>query len=194
MNTITNLKDHVELRSGYSFRGRIESSDDGEHRAIQLKDVDIEQGISYKELIQTTLPGRAPSMLVQNDDLLFVARGNKNYAICVQGVSSPMVASQHFIHIRIKSPKKLLPEYLAWYINYSLQAQKYFRQGAQGTALRSITRSMIEAMPLEVPSVKVQQKIIDLHQVHLHERTLLRKLLENNFKTHTALSNQLLNQ
>ena len=194
MSTYFKLRNLAILRTGYSFRGRIESAEEGDFLAVQLKNIDMDEGLKHEELTRTTLPGRAPSMLLENGDIAFVARGNRNYAVCAKDISSPTVLSQHFIHMRIQGTKQIFPEYLTWYLNTAYSAKRHLRKAAQGTALPTITRAMLENMPIELPDLKTQQKIVAIHETHLLEKQLLQKLIENNSVASRAMTNQLLKE
>jgi restriction endonuclease S subunit len=88
------------------------------------------------------------------------------------------VACPHFFIIRVKPNKGggVRPDYLAWYLNHK-QAQRYFSQHVAGTALPHINRGTLEYLPIIVPPLEVQTRIVKAHDCHLKEKALLEKLI-----------------
>lgn len=69
------------------------------------------------------------------------------------------------------------PDYLVWYINYS-RAQRYFSQHLVGAALPHINRTTLEDLPVIVPPLEVQERIVNAHVCRLKEKALLERLIE----------------
>lgn len=175
-NSVSILGEIVSISAGYAFRTSIKSSDTGVS-VIQMKDVSLNNGLDWTGVILTELPGRRPSNWIENNDLLFLARGNHNYSVCIQDVFDDTVCTPHFFHIRIKD-HRITPEFLNWQIN-QLPAQKYFDSAAEGQAKRNIRRAVLESLPIVLPSIPKQKQIVDLSNLINEERRIYTELANN---------------
>jgi hypothetical protein len=54
--------------------------------------------------------------MLKDGDVLFAAKGTKNFAAVFENHNEPSVASTSFFVIR-PTDKKVLPQYLAWFLN-----------------------------------------------------------------------------
>ena len=172
------LKNFADVRAGYPFRGRVPEMPEEKTLVVQMRDVDASDGISWKYVVKTLLKGRKAPDWLQEGDILFIARGSRNFAVCVENLPGRAVCSQYFFVIRIKNCAELLPAFLVWQIN-QFPAQNYFTMHAEGTDQPSIRRSVLEALPLVVPPLSRQQQLIVLDQAVRQERTLLEGLIRN---------------
>ena len=187
------LSDFVELRAGHSFRGSVPASVDGNAYALQMRDVSPDAGVAWGGLVRTELDTRKSPDWLQRGDVIFVARGMRNYALCMDEVSKPTVCSQYFFLLRVKSSPPsppLMPEFLAWQINRA-PAQCYLIKNAEGSDQLSIRRGVLEDLPLVVPPIEQQQRIVALSNVARRERQLLEQLILNGEKQLDALAYEL---
>jgi len=185
------LKELTHISVGYPFRGSIPEVAGGDVCVIQMKDVSPD-GINWNGCIKTELKGkRAPGWL-QEGDILFTARGSRNYAALVdqQANQKPIVAAPHF-YVLSCARQDVLPEYLAWFINQS-PSQRYFQREAEGSLTKSIRRSVLESLPIVVPSLVKQHSIIKLAQTVSKERQVMQQLINRGEKLMNAIANDLL--
>lgn len=174
---MVSLQQIVSLMAGHPFRGSIQNALDGETAVVQMKDVDPEKGLDSTNLYRVHLTGRKQPDYLQRGDILFVGRGYRIFAVLVDKDLESTVAGSHFFIIRVKPNwQDVSPDYLAWYINHK-QAQRYFSQHVAGTALPHINRSTLEDLPIVVPPLEVQTRIVKAHDCHLKEKALLEKLI-----------------
>jgi type I restriction enzyme S subunit len=100
---------------------------------------------------------------VLNAGEVLVARSNTpelvGRAAMFPGADRPIVASD--LTIRIKAREKLLPAFLAGYLSY-LYVSKYWieRSGGASGSMKKITRTQIEALPIPVPNLEEQERIV----------------------------------
>ncbi|MDP2826034.1 MAG: restriction endonuclease subunit S [Sulfuritalea sp.] len=183
----TTLKAIAEFRVGYPFRGAIEPVTDGSVAVVQMKDVSPMGALAWRAVVRTELTGRRePDWLVAGD-LLFVARGNHYYAVALEAVPHGTVCGSHLYHLRLKRGSAVLPEFLAWQINQP-PIQRLLRQAAEGSNQLSIRRAELEALPISVPPLAVQERIVGLAQTAARERTVLDKLILNRERQLSALA------
>ena len=182
--TIRNL---TTLRSGYPFRGSIEESADGEALAVQMKDVDPDLGVSWSGVMRTTLAGRKQPDWLKAGDVLFVSKGARFYAVCIDETPSAAVCSPHFFLLQVLPRAELLPAFLAWQINQP-PFQRQLQQAAEGSSQLSIRRPVLESLTLCVPSLADQQRIVALADLARQERRTLHQLIHNREQQLQALA------
>ncbi len=175
---ICELEQCAEVRSGHPFRGSVPEISGGSAMAVQMRDLSVASGVSWDRVARTNLEGRKEPDWLQPGDILFVAKGARNFAVCLNDIPGPAVCSQYFFLIRVRDAKTLLPEFLAWQIN-QLPAQRYLGKGAEGTDQLSIRRGVLEALPIAVPPVEQQHQLINLDKTVRQERHLLETLIHN---------------
>ncbi|MFN9708504.1 MAG: restriction endonuclease subunit S, partial [Burkholderiales bacterium] len=105
------------LQGGYPFRGSIEESANGDALAVQMKDVDPDLGVSWSGVMRTTLAGRKQPDWLKAGDVLFVSKGARFYAVCIDEPPGAAVCSPHFFLLQVLPRAELLPAFLAWQIN-----------------------------------------------------------------------------
>lgn len=187
------LKDIAIFRAGYPFRGRMPEASDGDAHVIQMKDVNPELGVAWEKLTRTELTGRKQPEWLKPGDILFVARGFRNFALYLDDLPGPTVLSPHFFHITLKPGAGVLPAFLAWQINQE-PAQQQLRASAEGSNLPSIRRAVLEALPVMIPLLEKQEKIVALDRTWRREQAVLRALTKNMKQTMTGLAQQLLRE
>lgn len=180
----------VNVRSGYPFRGSIDESVDGDALAVQMKDVDSEQGVNWAGVIRTSIAGRKQADWLKADDVLFVSKGARFYAVCIDEPPGPAVCSPHFFHLRVAPHVPLLPAFLAWQINQP-PFQRQLQQAAEGSSQLSIRRPVLESLSLNVPSLANQHRIVALAELARQERRALLKLVHNREQQLQALAEDL---
>lgn len=101
--------------------------------------------------------------LLQPDDVLFAAKGTKNFAAWYQSNNLPAVASTSFFVIRLKETiiNKILPEFLAWYINQSV-SQKFLKSYAMGTSIASISKAVLGELEISIPDLQMQKTVLKI--------------------------------
>jgi hypothetical protein len=183
------LSDFVDVQAGHPFRGSIPEDPAGNAYALQMRDLTPAGVADWATLTRTSLDRHKTAVWLQPGDVVFAARGQRNYAVCLEAVPVPAVCSQYFFLLRVKSAA-LSPEFLAWQINRA-PAQRYLASNAEGSDQLSIRRGVLEAMPLVVPPLEEQQRIVALARAVSRERQLLETLIRNRERELDALARQL---
>jgi len=143
--------------------------------------------MDWGAVVRTELTGRREPDWLASGDVLLVARGNHYYAAALTDVPEQCVFGPHLYHLRLKAGSAVLPGFLAWQINQP-PIQRLLRQAAEGTNQLSIRRAEIEALPISVPSLSGQQKIVRLVEAAARERVLLDQLILNRERQLNALA------
>jgi restriction endonuclease S subunit len=143
----------------------------GEVVYLQVRDFD-ETGHLKAEL-HPNLPevDISPKHFLKQGDVLFAAKGSKNFATVFHSPALHTVASTSFFIIRLKE-KTLLPDFLAWFLN-SMPTQTLLKSQAIGSSIPSISKQVLASLDVPMPDKRSQQLVVEID--HLHRR---RKALE----------------
>lgn len=172
------LGGEVHIRAGFPFRGAIDEIDGGPVHAVQMKDLDPVHGLDWRGVIRTRLGGRRDADWLLADDLLFVARGTRFYAACVSEPPGPAVCGPHLFHLRIKPGRALMPAFLAWQMNQA-PFQRALHRAAEGSSQLSVRRPVLESLPIGLPALADQVRIVALARLARRERELHGLLIRN---------------
>jgi restriction endonuclease S subunit len=108
--------------------------------------------------------------LLQAGDILFAAKGNKNFAALYEIHNQPCIASTSFFIIRL-SNSAILPGYLVWFLNHP-ETQKILKAQAIGTSMASISKTVLERLEISIPDLKTQQSILHIAYLRRREKEL----------------------
>ncbi len=180
------------VQLGYQQREKNDSRSIGTHKLLQVKDVVTEgrfleyfessMGIWTGNLHMVTPKGQAWKYQIQPGDVLFVAKGNRNYGIAIDPrwvrpypeSWENVLASSHFYILR-PSVQRIIPEYLAWCLNQP-STQSLLQSIATGSLMKMIPKISFENILLDVPTIEIQRKIIDLQFLSEQERYLMNSI------------------
>jgi hypothetical protein len=184
---LVEISSAVNIRAGYPFRGSIEEAADGDTFVVQMKDVGPDQGVSWSGVSRTSLAGRKQPDWLKAGDVLFVSKGARFYAVCIDEPPSAAVCSPHFFLLQVLPHAELLPAFLAWQINQP-PFQRQLQQAAEGSSQLSIRRPVLESLTLCVPSLVDQHRIVALADLARQERITLQQLIHNREQQLQALA------
>lgn len=112
--------------------------------------------------------------LLKNGDVLFAAKGTKNFAAVFENHNEPSVASTSFFVIR-PTDNKVLPQFLAWFLN-SHTTQTLLKSQAIGTSIPSISKQVLENLEIPIPEIKTQRAIVEISKLRNKEKSLRQKI------------------
>ncbi len=175
---IMRLKELAKIQSGYISRGKIEHRADGSHFLLQARDVDADR-LTYQTAdmnrFNPSLSGK--DRMLKPGDLLFMARGPRNYSVLIREIPDRVLAAACFFIIRVTS-EKILPDYLFWYLNQE-PVDRYLRQhSGRGVHMPVVRRSVLENIHIPVPPAEVQGRVANLNSLLQKEIELISKLAE----------------
>ncbi len=191
MQSILILSDITTINAGYPFRGKILEVNNSGVRVIQMRDIDANYSIHWNSVVETQLTGRQTPNWLKHGDILFAARGQRNFAAFIDDELKERhaIAAPQFFVIRLNTPC-VLPEYIAWFLNQTI-AQRYFLSNAEGSSTPSIRRQILEATPIILPSLKQQKTIVELAKTISKEKQLAYKMIANGELLMQALLNEI---
>lgn len=112
--------------------------------------------------------------LLKPGDVLFAAKGPRNFAAAYINFDPKCVASTSFFVIRL-SDKTVLPEYLAWYLNHPT-TMTIIKAQAIGTSMVSISKPVLQEVEISIPDVKTQKAILHITYLRNKEKQLKQKI------------------
>ena len=118
--------------------------------------------------------GISEKHLLKDGDVLFAAKGTKNFAAIFENHNEPSVASTSFFVIR-PTDKKVLPQYLAWFLNKH-STQTLLKSQAIGTSIPSISKQVLENLEITVPGMETQKAILQVIKLRNKEKLLRQKI------------------
>ena len=118
--------------------------------------------------------GISDKHLLKDGDVLFAAKGTKNFAAVFENHNEPSVASTSFFVIR-PTDKKVLPQYLAWFLN-NHTTQTFLKGQAIGTSIPSISKQVLENLEITVPNIEIQRAILQITNLRNKEKSLKLKI------------------
>lgn len=163
------IRDIAEIRTGVYLKPE-------EYKDIvylQVKDFN-ERG----EYLRTTKPGvfkdlSTKFLLLKDGDILFAAKGNKNFAAVFKGSDFPAVASSSFFVLSLTTD--IIPEYVSWFVNHP-KTQRQLKSQAMGSSIQSISIGTISALEILIPDKQIQKIIVELEKLRSQERKLNQEL------------------
>ena len=84
-------------------------------------------------------------------------------------------------------PAMILAEYLAWAINQP-DAQRHFDAAARGTSIRMVPKASLDDLPIDVPDLDTQRRIVMIDALAARECALAHILAD----TKRGLTNRML--
>jgi restriction endonuclease S subunit len=184
------IKDIATIQMGYSFRSKLEASENGNINVIQMKDLLDDNTVDCSGLMKIDMQTPKEQHFARIGDLVFRSRGKINTsAITLENPEKAIVASP-LIRIRVTNPETVLPEYLNWYISQT-DAQRYLTSMQAGTSVNMIRTQQLEQMPVHIPSLSIQKNIVELAALSARERTILNELADKRDKYISTLLTQL---
>jgi len=112
--------------------------------------------------------------LLKKGDVLFAAKGTKNFAAWYENDEIPAVASTSFFVIRLKE-KNILPGYLTWFLNHP-GTQLLLKAQATGTSIASISKTVLSELEIPIPAIRKQQLILNIYKLKNKEKKLKQQI------------------
>lgn len=186
----------AEIRMGATLRGRDATRpvSTGSCHFVRIGDISQDGELLTNELIRIE-PNEAikDDLFLRSGDVLFPNRGVRTTALVYRLEASRALVGAQFFVLRPKA-SRVLPEYLGWYLRSDVAA-RYFEGKRKGSYVQIIQRSDLADMEMPLPSLEVQQKIVEAASLALKARHIEERMAELNWKlARTALLKAATNQ
>lgn len=165
------LSELANVRSG--IFAKPESTGDAVY--LQAKHFDEHGEMASEPPADLKIAGPVRKHLLLAGDILFAAKGSKNFAAVYHGYF-PAVASTTFFVLRLKD-ESVLSEYVSWLLN-SAATQAVLKRQAIGSAMVSISKAVLENLELAVPSIEKQEQILAIAHLSKTEHELRLKIAD----------------
>jgi len=165
LSTISSIRTGVFLQPGVK----------GDAHYLQIKDFNNRGEFKGEAVTGIQLDAKLEHHLLVPGDILFAAKGSKNFAAVYSGFGYPALASSAFFVIR--QVTGYLPEYLAWFINHP-RIQKALKLEAKGSAIHSISLRALESLEVLLPDLATQKLIVEIDKLRSREREITYELEE----------------
>lgn len=179
----------ADIRVGHTFRGRINEDPKGNIPVLQIKDLKDQAILTAENLPRINWQGTKVVATVQPGDVLLPARGEYYLASVLQG-DEPVIASSQLFVLCLTS-NDIISEYLSWYMNQR-EAQNYFLTHRSGTSMPMLNKQSLGGLPVAVPSLATQEKIVAVQRCWEQEKQLTEQLLANREQMLKGIFQQLL--
>lgn len=138
-------------------------------------------GINWDECSYTDFVGMKEHYPLKQGDILFLVRGEGDKALLLDGsinsVDLPVIAGPLMFILRCDETK-IMPEYLAWWLNQK-PAQEYFKSKDIVGERRNVTRQTLQDTPVSVPSLIEQKSILASYTQKQKEIVELQAILDD---------------
>jgi len=162
----TVLKDIVKISTG------IYTKPDafGNTLYLQAKHFKEDGSVDLLPKPEICLDNKNEKHLLKTGDILFAAKGIKNFAAVFNGNIGNAVASSTFLILRINNQyiSKILPEYLEWWLNHNVN-QKSLKNLAIGSALPSISKAALQELEIIIPEMEKQKLVLKISELRKKE-------------------------
>ncbi|WP_335960432.1 restriction endonuclease subunit S [Acinetobacter bereziniae] len=200
LKKVVKLSDIAEIRTGFTFREKVEELQAGNAHIVQIKDVrslrdqTYSQSLYSDDLPRINMPAKINAPL-NIGSVLLPSRGEYYRAFYFLGrrdksLDLPVIASSQFL-ILIPKTEELLPEYLCWYLNQPT-TQHELSNKSQGSNIPMLTITKVSSLEIELLSLEKQKQIIQLNYTWEQEQALTQKLLQNREQMMRGMFQQLL--
>jgi restriction endonuclease S subunit len=159
---------------------------------LQVKDFDANNQFSNQPSTFLNSDEKSIKHLLTDGDVIFVAKGFRNFAWTYKESFGPAIASSIFFVIKVDT-SEILPEYLTTLFN-SNAYQQVFQQLGAGSSIPSIRKSELEAIKIHVPSLELQRKAVMINELYLKELELTTQIMDEKQKYYSTIINKLITQ
>jgi Type I restriction modification DNA specificity domain len=170
------LREIADISIGYTSRKGIDTTPQGPNYLLQAKDVDGETR-TYRlgSLVRFSPASSTQSSSLKKGDIVFMARGSRNFSVLMSEVPEGMVAAACFFLIRLRN-KAVFPAYLAWFLNTEGARNYFVRHTGKGVHMPVVRRATLENLEVPIPSLESQKRIAELYSLARQEQSLLEEL------------------
>lgn len=164
------LKQLASIRSGIFLKPQ----ESGDLVYMQAKYFDSDGELSSTIFPDIKSQDVSEKHLLKGGEILFSAKGWKNFAAVYRTEYPAAVASTSFLVFSIET-ENIIPDYIAMILN-SPQSQEAFKGISKGTSIPSITKRLLEEFQISVLPVEIQEKLVALSRLKVQETSILDQL------------------
>lgn len=167
---IQRIYDITKIQTGVFAK----SAETGEMVYLQAKHFDENGELAATLYADLSASGISDKHILKDGDVLFAAKGTKNFAAVYEGHNLPAVASTSFFVLRLTS-QNIMPEYLVWFLNHP-NTLALLKAQAIGTSIPSISKQVLGDLQIQIPDIETQQTILKITQLRRQEKNLKQQI------------------
>ena len=156
---------------------------------LQAKNFDDFGNFQNDVDVFVNIDNKTESHLLQEGDILFVGKGNRNFAWTYYKSMGPAIASSIFYVIRVDK-YKVNPDYITTIFN-SQKYQNQFQNMGAGSSIPSIRKGELESISIDVPTLETQNKIASIRALHAADILLSNQIIHQKQNLFQGIINQL---
>lgn len=177
MSTIRRLAEVAKVMAGYLTKKPVRPRPDGTHHLLQVRDFNSgRSALDTGAMVRFTPDTQTSARPLQAGDVVFLARGARNFAFAPVALPVQSVAAGYFFVIH--PGEQVLPGYLAWCLNHPTTLRALARSATSGAHMSVVRRADIENVTIPVPPIPVQQAIVQVEALMRDEQSLLTELAQ----------------
>lgn len=123
---------------------------------------------------------KVKNQLLQDGDVLFVAKGFRFFAAIYKEEFGKAIASSIFFILRVDQTK-IIPEYLVSVLNLPKNLM-HFQQSASGSSIPSIRKSELEDFTFKLMPIEEQRKVVALQELYFKDIKITESLIQEKKK------------
>lgn len=164
----------VDFSSGLMVSRKKEEDAEECYQVINLATVTNAGKVNLKKNDYLRTSKDVSKYLVKSGDVI-IKLSPPYDAFCITNEMNNYILSHYYCKLEINS-KKILPQYLTWYLN-SKYSKKFFQLFSKGSTIRRLPINRLKGIDIEMVSIKDQRNIIEMNQLIKREKQLLKQLI-----------------
>jgi restriction endonuclease S subunit len=169
------LENLGEIDTGLISSRKEEQFSKNKYKIINLRTIEQVGTIDLTKADELKTSSDVERYLVDEGDVIIKVAYPFNAAAIKDIEGEKYLLSHHFCRVRLKT-NRILPEYLAWYIN-SYNTDKFFSLITKSTIMR-IPVGKLKELEIKIIPKEEQKKIIKMKKLLEEEETIINKLVE----------------
>jgi len=161
------IRDIATIRSG----AYIKEMPDGDVSYLQVNNFCREENKFFLPKPALEMNRKTEKHLISEGEIVFAAKGTSNFCSVFHKDMGNVVASSSFLVISIIDSNIVSSDYLCWVLNRE-DTLDFFKAHAVGSAMPSISKTMIEGYEINIPPIQVQKKIVEISRLQQKEKWL----------------------
>lgn len=191
--SLAKLGELGDLRSGYSARQKADvvDPDEATHWLLPIRLIPEANpyDIDWSQLDPIIFSEDDPKYLLKDGDVVFPMRGLNMKAVYLDKPPEKVLI---FNNLAVFSPeKRVAGKYIVWWFNHS-QTQRQLSRLVMGSNQIFIPISKLRQLDVPIPTLEIQQKIIDLEGLRWQEKKLYQTLESKREQLYEALTMKIL--
>ncbi|MCC6353117.1 MAG: restriction endonuclease subunit S [Verrucomicrobiae bacterium] len=175
--TRVHLGELATVRAGLPLRKAVAAVADGSHFLLQIRDFGPDRRTIYGEgMVRVSPESIGKGGELREGDIVFLAKGTRNFSCVVRALPGPAVAAPHFFILRVRG--QVLPEYLAWFLNQDAPRRQFTRLAGAGARVPVVRREVLENIEVPLPDLATQRRIVEFDALMRRQLALLNELAE----------------